>query len=90
MSRIIFCKKLNQESAALDQPPFPGKLGLQIFEEISAKAWQDWLNHQTMLINEYRLNLSDPKSRDFLKEEMQKFLFGEGSTTPPGFTQKTS
>ena len=44
-----------------------------------------WLAHQTMLINEYRLNLSDPKSREFLSIELQKYFFGEGSEKPSGF-----
>ena len=53
---------------------------------ISKEAWELWLGHQTMLINEYRLNLVEPKARTFLKEEMIKFLFEEGtSETPPGF-----
>ena len=85
MSRMIFCKKLGKEAPGLENPPFPGPLGQQIFEEISRPAWESWLNHQTMLINEYRLNMLEAKSRDFLREEMKKFLFGAGSEPPPGF-----
>ncbi len=86
MSRIIFCKKLNKEAPGLESPPFPGKLGQQIFEEISKPAWESWINHQTMLINEYRLNLLEAKARDFLRDEMTKFLFGTGSEPPQGYT----
>ena len=43
------------------------------------------LDHQTVLINEYRLNMMDPKARDFLKTEMEKFLFGDGSEKPGCF-----
>jgi Fe-S cluster biosynthesis and repair protein YggX len=63
----------------------PGELGKKIYENISKEAWQLWLNHQTMLINEYRLSMLDPKSRDFLMQEMDKFLFGEGSDKPAGY-----
>jgi len=42
-----------------------------------------------MLINEYKLNMMDKKARDFIKVEMEKFLFGEGSEKPAGFTPKT-
>jgi len=83
----IHCKKLNQEAEALAYKPMPGKLGDKILENISNKAWQMWLGHQTILINEYRLSLIDPKAKEFLQEEMQKFLFGEGSEKPDAYTK---
>ena len=86
MTRQIFCAKLNQEAGGMNTPPFPGPLGERIFNHISKEAWKMWLSHQTMLINEYRLSLIDPKSREFLREEMQKYFFGEGSEKPAGFT----
>jgi Fe-S cluster biosynthesis and repair protein YggX len=82
MNKLIFCAKLKEESEAMNAPPFPGPLGEKIFNQISKEGWKLWLAHQTMLINEYRLNLMDNKSREFLKEEMQKFFFGEGSDKP--------
>lgn len=88
MSRTVLCSKLKEEAEGLAKPPFPGPLGEHIFNEISKQAWGMWLSHQTMLINEYRLNLIDSKAREFLKEEMQKYLFGEGSDKPSGFTAK--
>lgn len=88
MSNLIFCSKLKQELNQMEAPPFPGPLGDKIFNEISQTAWQQWLQHQTMLINEYRLALIDPKARTFLQEEMEKYFFGEGSTPPAGFSEK--
>lgn len=85
MGKMLFCSKLKQESEGLDSAPFPGPMGDRIFNEVSKQAWSMWLSHQTMLINEYRLSLIDPKSRQFLKEEMEKFFFGEGSEKPEGF-----
>jgi Fe-S cluster biosynthesis and repair protein YggX len=85
MTDTIFCQKLQQELPALDFEPYPGELGAKIFQTISAKAWQLWLEHQTMLINEYRLNMLEAEARNFLKEEMEKFLFGQGSKKPEGF-----
>ncbi len=86
MTRMVFCKKLDKELVGLDKPPYPGEIGQKIFENISAEAWAAWLSHQTMLINEYRLNLTDQSSRKFLTDEMEKFLFGGGSEKPSGFT----
>lgn len=88
MSRIVHCCKLKQELEGMLKAPFPGTLGERIFNEISKQAWSMWLTHQTMLINEYRLNLIDPKAREFLKEEMQKYFFGEGSEKPSGYMPK--
>jgi Fe-S cluster biosynthesis and repair protein YggX len=52
---------------------------------VSKEAWQKWLAHQTMLINEYRLVVFEPKARKFLAGEMEKFLFGAGSQRPDGY-----
>lgn len=85
MSRMVNCVKLGREAEGLDRPTYPGPLGERVFENVSKEAWQQWLQHQTMLINEYRLSPIDPKSRTFLEEEMDKFFFGEGAETPPDF-----
>lgn len=88
MTYLVHCAKLKKELEGLPQPPLPGELGKRIHENISREAWQMWLTHQTMLINEYRLSMLEPKSRAFLLQEMEKFLFGEGSEKPPGFMEK--
>lgn len=85
MPHTLMCQKLKKEAEALSFAPYPGALGQKILETISAPAWQEWVNHQTMLINEYRLNLTDPKARTFLKTEMEKFLFGTGTENPTCF-----
>ncbi|MEA3277061.1 MAG: oxidative damage protection protein [Pseudomonadota bacterium] len=85
MSRMVQCVKLNREAEGLDRQPYPGDLGKRIFENASKQAWQDWLRHQTMLINENRLTPMDPKARAFLEEQMEKFFFGEGSDLPPDY-----
>lgn len=88
MTYIVQCVKLKKELEGLAQPPLPGELGQRIYAQISREAWQMWLAHQTMLINEYRLSMIEPKSRAFLLQEMEKFLFGDGSEKPPGFVEK--
>ena len=85
MTNTVFCAKLKKEAPSLPAPPYPGKIGQRIFENISEEAWNQWLTHQTMLINEYRLSLVDAKARTFLSEEMEKFLFCEGSNAPEGY-----
>lgn len=85
MTRMVQCARLKQELEALDRPPYFGELGQRIYDNVSKQAWQEWLRHQTMLINEYRLTPVDPKARKFLEQEMEKFFFGEGSAAPEGF-----
>lgn len=87
MTHTIFCTKLQREAPGLPKPPYPGPLGEKIYQHISHDAWQMWKSHQTMLINEYRLNVLEPQARKFLEEEMEKFLFGTGSEKPPGFQE---
>ena len=82
MNKTIQCIKLQKAGEQMDSPPYPGSLGERIYESVSKEAWQLWLQHQTMLINEYRLSPIDPKSRKFLEEEMEKFFFGDGSERP--------
>jgi Fe-S cluster biosynthesis and repair protein YggX len=88
MAHTVHCVKLNQEAEGLDFAPYPGELGKKIYESVSKEGWQMWLGQQTMLINEYRLSLADPKSQQFLKEELEKFFFGEGSAPPVDFVAK--
>ena len=82
MTRMVHCIKLDREAEGLKTPPYPGELGKRIFDSVSREAWGMWLQHQTMLINEYRLTPIEPKARKFLEEEMEKFFFGEGSEKP--------
>ena len=82
MSRVVNCVMLKKEAEGLDFAPYPGELGMRIYENVSKEAWQRWLGHQTMLINEYRLTPIEPEARKFLEAEMEKFFFGEGSAMP--------
>lgn len=85
MTRTVQCVLLRREAEGLDRPPYPGELGQRIYEQVSREAWQRWLGHQTMLINEYRLVVIEPEAREFLRTQMEQFFFGEGAATPEGY-----
>ena len=85
MARTVQCVKLRKEADGLDFPPLPGDLGKRVFEHVSKPAWQQWLAHQTMLINENRLKVTDPEARRFLEGELEQYFFGEGSAAPEGY-----
>ena len=86
MTRIVHCIKLDKDAEGLDFPPYPGELGKRIYENVSKEAWQAWVRLQTMLVNEYRLNMADPKARAYLTEQMEKHFFGDGADQVAGYT----
>ena len=85
MARMVHCIKLGREAEGLDFPPYPGELGKKLYESVSKEAWAQWQRHQTMLINENRLNLADSKARTYLAEQMDKHFFGDGADAASGY-----
>jgi Fe-S cluster biosynthesis and repair protein YggX len=88
MARMVNCVKLKREAEGLDFPPYPGELGKKLFLSVSKEAWKLWLEHQKMLVNENRLNLSDQRARKYLEEQMQRHFFGEGADAAVGYVPK--
>ena len=84
-NKLVNCLKLHKKSLALDRAPYPGELGQKILANISKEAWGLWLNEQTLLINEKRLNLMDKQARSFLETELVKFLFENKEVKPAGY-----
>ena len=85
MARMVQCIKLNKESEGMDFAPLPGDLGKKIWNQVSKEAWAAWLKHQTMLINEKRLNMMDMGTRVYLNEQMLKFLSGDEYDQADGY-----
>ena len=86
MGEMVNCVILKKEAEGLDKAPYPGEIGQRILENASKEAWSMWMKQQTMLMNENKLSPIDPKHRQFLVDEMEKFFFGEGSTKVDGYT----
>ncbi len=86
MSRMIHCVKLGKELPGLDRAPIPGELGKRIFNEISKDAWKMFEDHFKMVMNEYRLNLMDPRTDDIFRQQIVEFLFsGKDVQKPEGY-----
>ncbi|WP_461482435.1 oxidative damage protection protein [Porticoccus sp.] len=85
MARMVHCKKFNKELEGLDAPPFPGPKGQHIYDNVSRQAWQEWLEHQTRLINEKHLNMMDLTARTYLGEQRDRFLSGEAIDEAEGY-----
>ncbi|MBI3149247.1 MAG: oxidative damage protection protein [Betaproteobacteria bacterium] len=85
MARMVQCVKLGREAEGLDRPPYPGTLGMRIYEHVSKDGWAQWVRYQTMLVNENRLSMVDPQARKYLAQQMEAFFFGEGADQIAGF-----
>lgn len=90
MSRTVFCVKLKKDAEGLATPPYPGDLGRRIYENVSAEAWKGWLEHQKMLVNEYRLNLADKRARQYVAEQTERHFFGDGADSASGYVPPES
>jgi Fe-S cluster biosynthesis and repair protein YggX len=88
--RMVLCAKLKKELPGLKEVPFDGHpLGQRIYNEVSAEAWRQWVEHMKMLMNEYRLNLGTAEAQQFLLDQMEKYFFGEGAEAPPDYVPPT-
>ena len=87
---MVQCVKLGRLAPGLERPPFPGELGLRIYEHVSAEAYELWKPQMTILINHYGLNPADPEARTFLRQQMEDFFFGQGSALPPDYVPQQS
>ncbi len=85
MPRMVQCAKLNKEAEGLDRQPYPNELGKRIFENISKEAWKAWVGHSTMLVNEYRVDVSSKSGTEFLLKQCEAYLFGDGGAQPEGY-----
>lgn len=88
MTRTVACRKYGEELEGLDTPPLPGPAGEEIFNTVSKKAWLEWQDLQTMLINEKALNLRDPEARKYLTEQRQRFLDNEETDHASGYVPR--
>jgi Fe-S cluster biosynthesis and repair protein YggX len=85
MARTVQCIYLKKEAEGLDFPPMPNALGQRLYNEVSKEDWQAWIKHQTMLVNENRLNLADLRARQYLARQLEQFFFGTGADAPAGY-----
>ncbi len=85
MARMVQCVKLKREAEGLDYPPYPGDLGVRIWQNVSKDAWAQWMDTQTRLVNENRLNLADARARKYLAQQMESFLFEGADVEAHGY-----
>ena len=82
MAHMVQCVRYKKELEGLEEPPFDSELGQKVYNNISKVAWDEWIDRQRMLLNEYRLQPWTPQAQQFLVEQMEAFLFGDGLSLP--------
>jgi Fe-S cluster biosynthesis and repair protein YggX len=85
MTRMVKCAKLGETLPGLPYKPFNDALGQRIYDTVSAQAWTLWIEHSKKIVNEYRLDLTQKKAHEVLKEQCEAFLFGDGGIVPPEY-----
>ena len=86
---MVFCQKLKKEADPINFAPVPGELGQKIKDNISQEAWNLWMKHQTMLINEKHLSLADASARKYLTQQMEKFFFSDDYDAIEGYVPES-
>jgi len=71
----IACVRCGQTRAPMAFKPFRNDLGQRLFDQICGTCWAEWLQYQQQLINHYALNLQDPQAKQFLYQNLEKYLF---------------
>jgi len=87
--RTVFCAKLKQQLPGLPEPPFDSDLGNKIYQQVSQQAWNQWMEHCKMLLNEYRLNPARKQDQEVIVQQMEMFFFGEGAAPPKEYVPPT-
>lgn len=82
---MVKCVKFGKELPGLDEPPWSGELGQRIYDNVSQQAWDLWVEHLKMLMNEYRLSLASKEAQEIIAQQMEQFFFGAGSQLPPNY-----
>jgi Fe-S cluster biosynthesis and repair protein YggX len=85
MARMVMCRKYKKEMEGLAMAPLPGAKGQDMYDNVSKQAWGEWMQHQTLLINEKQLSLMDIGARTYLGEQMTKFFSGEDVDQAEGY-----
>ena len=90
MARMVQCVYLKKEAEGLGFAPYPGELGKRLYDNVSKEAFELWKRHQTMLVNENRLNLADARARQYLARQMENHFFGSGADAAQGYVPPTA
>jgi Fe-S cluster biosynthesis and repair protein YggX len=70
----IKCTRCGNEREQASDVLYGGKLGDAIRSSICYMCWAEWQDMEVKVINEHRVDLSDPNHRSFMTQKMKEFL----------------
>ena len=80
---VIVCTRCNEETEGMEKSPYPGPLSDAVLENVRERCWKGWIEASLIMLNEYRLNLLDPKHAEMYDKQMLAFFnLGDSDDTP--------
>lgn len=70
----VTCVRCGETREGLDRAPYADELGEKIKEQACVACWDECRNVQVMMINEYRLDLSDPRAQEMIEKATRDFF----------------
>ena len=70
----VRCSRCGSTAVGLERAPLPGRPGELVLAQTCTACWEEWKGAQVKLINELRLNVTDPDHVERLMTEMATFL----------------
>ena len=71
---MILDRRTGSAQPKLPDPPMRGPVGEFIFENFGQDTWREWIRQGTKVINELRLDFSDPNQQDVYEKYMFEWL----------------
>ncbi len=72
--RMVLDKRAGVPQPKLDGPPMRGQVGDYIFAHFGQVTWNQWIGQGTKVINELRLDFSNPDHQDIYEQHMLEWL----------------
>jgi Fe-S cluster biosynthesis and repair protein YggX len=70
----VLCRRCGKIGKRLTRQPFRSDFGKQVYENICAACWGEAIGMGTKVINELRLDMSDPRAQQVWDAQIREFL----------------
>jgi Fe-S cluster biosynthesis and repair protein YggX len=70
----VLCRRCGKIGKKLARQPFRSDFGKQVHESICADCWREAIGMGTKVINELRLDMSDPRAQKAWDQHIREFL----------------
>lgn len=70
----VLDKRTGQPQSKLPDPPMRGPVGAYIYANFGTDTWREWIGQGTKVINELRLDFSNPAHQETYEQHMLEWL----------------